>query len=134
MGKKSKKEENDKEKVKKSKVRDMTSQKIRKAKRTLQSSGRRGLTKFLAYPENANIRQHREVKELVKQAERLPSRPPKGQRGPKPGQRKAEEFQLPESKRVKGQSSFGSMKNLRQAYKADPEGVSRIVEAEATRG
>jgi hypothetical protein len=59
---------------------DLVSQKIKKARRCLKSSGKRGLDAFLSC--HTEIRQHREVEVLVKKAEKLPVRPPKGKRGP----------------------------------------------------
>jgi hypothetical protein len=59
---------------------DMVHQKIKKAKRCLQSSGKRGLDAFLGhYPE---IKQNKVVQGLITKAGTLKVRPPKGKRGP----------------------------------------------------
>ena len=61
---------------------DMIYQKIKKARRCLKSSGKRGLDAFLAH--NTEIRQNKEVQVLIAKAANLKERPPKGKRGPAP--------------------------------------------------
>ena len=59
---------------------DITFQKIKKARRCLQSSGKRGLDTFLAH--NTEIRQNKTVQGLIAKAATLKVKPPKGKRGP----------------------------------------------------
>jgi len=71
---------------------DLTLQKVRKARRCLQSAGRRGLEAFLGH--NPDVKSNKVVVSLTKRAEALPVRPPKGKRGPKqPSQRSSPEEQ-----------------------------------------
>lgn len=66
---------------------DITFQKIKKARRCLQSSGKRGLDAFLGH--HPDIKQNKVVQGLIAKAATLKARPPKGKRGPAPV-RKAE--------------------------------------------
>ena len=59
---------------------DIVFQKIKKARRCLQSSGKRGLDTFLAH--NTEIRQNKTVQGLIAKAALLKVKPPKGKRGP----------------------------------------------------
>ena len=59
---------------------DITGQKVKKARRALQSGGKRGLVAFLAAHDE--IRGHKVVAGLIQQADNLPVRKPKGKRGP----------------------------------------------------
>jgi len=62
------------------KAPDITSQKIKKARRCLQSGGKRGLDAFLV--KNSDIRQNKIVQGLVAKAATLKVKPPKGKRAP----------------------------------------------------
>ena len=57
---------------------DIVFQKIKKAKRCLQSGGKRGLDTFLS--RNSDIKQNKTVQGLIAQAAQLPVRPVKGKR------------------------------------------------------
>jgi hypothetical protein len=79
MGKKNKGDANTKKKGKNDD--SLLSQKLRKAERCLQSSGKRGLDTFLMH--NTDIKSNKTVEALLRKAASLKVRPPKGQRGPK---------------------------------------------------
>lgn len=82
MGKKSKNNNNKEKIVKAKKVPDRTAQLVRKARRTYQSSGARGLFRFVHhYPE---MERNRTVAALLVDAKSRPLKPKKGQRGPAP--------------------------------------------------
>lgn len=61
---------------------DITMQKVKKAKNCLKSAGRRGLDSFLN--RNPDIKGHREVTNLLSRAAKMPTKAPKGKRGPTP--------------------------------------------------
>lgn len=81
MGKK-----NNNEAPKAKKGPDITGQKVKKARNALKSGGKRGLDAYLSL--NGDIKGHAEVKKLLNIAAKLPDRPVKGKRGPKPISRK----------------------------------------------
>ncbi len=66
--------------VKVKKGPDLTFQKIKKARRCLQSSGKRGLDAFLKH--HPDVKDNNEIQRLLSKAAALPVRKPKGQRGP----------------------------------------------------
>lgn len=67
---------------------DITYQKVKKARRCLRSSGKRGLDTFLG--QHPEIKQNKTVQGLIAKAATLKVKPPKGKRGPAPQAKRSE--------------------------------------------